>query len=369
MAHITTPSVDSSRLRFPLLDLARIVAALAVVFFHWCFLFGVDAPATQLRPWPEFYAWSKYGHLGVQLFFMISGFLVLQTAYSKTVATFIRARAVRLYPAFVACCTLSYLLISLIPNEPHSVLTLLYNLTMLNGVVDPFRGVAPTYIDGSYWTLALEWKFYVLIALLIATRQLSRVERCLWLWLVASCVYFIYPSAWLELLCLTPWNAYFVGGAAFFRGRTQGWTVSRCALVFGALIFGALQAGRQSEELAAMYNVEFDKFVSVAWIAAFFALFFLLTNPATRFNRSAIRLLTLAGALSYPIYLLHLRLGAAAVRAFWTPGDRFLLLVAMLAALMLAAYVVHRFVERPVWRVLHRRSVRVDKGISSTGAP
>ena len=358
MAQGESPHVVVSGVRFPLLDLARIAAALAVVFFHWCFLFGVEDASTQYRPWPEFSTWSKYGHLGVQLFFMISGFLVLQSAYSKGVATFLRARAVRLYPAFIACCTLSYALISLIPNEPRSVMTLLYNLTMLNGVIDGFRGVTPTYIDGSYWTLALEWKFYALVAILIATRQLARIERCLWIWMTASLIYQVHPTAWLELLFIAPWNAYFIAGAAFFRARTQGWTLSRSALVLLSLIFGMLQASGQTEQLTAIYSVDFDRTTSVALVATFFASFLLLTSTHRRIARRTQQLLALAGGLSYPIYLLHLRLGAAAVRGFWTAGDRFALLLAMLAALGLAAYVVHRFVERPVWRILHRSRFR-----------
>jgi peptidoglycan/LPS O-acetylase OafA/YrhL len=354
LAQREAPQVVVSGVRFPLLDLARIAAALAVVFFHWGFLYGVADASTHYRPWPEFSTWSKYGHLGVQLFFMISGFLVLQSAYSKNTATFLRARAVRLYPAFIACCSLSYALISLIPNEPRSALTLLYNLTMLNGVIDGFRGVAPTYIDGSYWTLALEWKFYALIAILIAARQLARVERCLWIWMTVSLAYQLHPTAWLELLFIAPWNAYFIAGAAFFRARTQGWTLSRSALVLLSLIFGMLQASSQTDQVTAIYGVNFDRTVSMLVVAAFFASFLFLTRPNLRIARRTQQIFVLAGALSYPIYLLHLRLGAAAIRAFWTAGNRFALLLAMLTALGLAAYVVHRCVERPVWQALRR---------------
>jgi len=344
--------------RFPLLDLARIIAALGVVFFHWCFLFGVEDASTRYRPWPEFAAWSKYGHLGVQLFFMISGFLVLQSAYSKSTLTFLRARAIRLYPAFIACCVLSFALISVIPNEPRSIPTLLYNLTMLNGVIDGFRGVAPTYIDGSYWTLALEWKFYALVAVLIAARQLARVERCPWIWMTASVAYQLHPIAWLELYMITPWSSYFIAGAAFFRARLQGWTVSRSALVLLSLVFGMLQASSQTDQLAILHGVSFDKTASATIVAGFFVSFFLLSRPNLRISRRMRQAFALAGGLSYPIYLLHLRLGAAAVRAFWTASGRFVLLLAMLTALGLAAFFVHRFVERPVWRVLHRSQSR-----------
>ncbi|MGH7488522.1 MAG: acyltransferase family protein, partial [bacterium] len=354
----TTTKQVNPGLRFPLLDLARILAALAVVFFHWCFLFGVEDATTRFRPWPEFAAWSKYGHLGVQLFFMISGFLVLESAYSKDLVAFAKARALRLYPAFIACCALSYALISLVPNEPRSMMTLLYNLTMLNGVIDGFRGVAPTYIDGSYWTLALEWKFYVLVALLIVVRQLARVDRILWVWMTASLAYHVSPTAWLELLCIVPWNAYFIAGATFFRARIHGWTPARCLLISIAILFAAEQASGQAAQLTTMYGVDFDGAVSITIVVTFFALFLLLTGPSYRFSAKTQRVLALAGALSYPIYLLHLRLGAATVRAFWTTGDRFFLLTAMLAALGLVACAVHQFVEKPVWRALRRPSPR-----------
>ena len=354
MAQAELRKVVVSGARFPLLDLARIVAALGVVFFHWCFLFGVEDASTRYRPWPEFSAWSKYGHLGVQLFFMISGFLVLQSAHSKSTVTFLRARAIRLYPAFIACCVLSFALISLIPNEPRSVPTLLYNLTMLNGVIDGFRGVAPTYIDGSYWTLALEWKFYALVAILIAASQLDRVERCLWIWMTASVAYELHPLAWLELLLITPWSSYFIAGAAFFRARLLGWTLSRSLLILFSLVLGMLQASNQTEQLEIIHGVSFDKTVSTTIVASFFVSFFLLTGTNLRISRRVQQAFALAGGLSYPIYLLHLRLGAATVRAFWAAGSRFVLLLSMLTALGIAAFFVHRFVERPFWRVLHR---------------
>jgi peptidoglycan/LPS O-acetylase OafA/YrhL len=229
---------------------------------------------------------------------------------------------------------------------------------MFNGVVDSFRGVAPTYIDGSYWTLALEWKFYALVAILIAARQLDHVEIWLWVWMAASVGYQLHPMPWLELLLITPWSCYFIAGAAFFRARLRGWTVSPGALVSLSLVIAMMQASRQTEELETIYGLSFDKVASTAIVATFFASFFLLTRSNLGISRRAQQILVLAGGLSYPIYLLHLRLGAAAVRAFWTAGDRFILLFAMLTALGVAAFVVHRFVERPVWRALHRSRSR-----------
>src|SRR5262249_32855296 len=157
------------------------------------FFFGADDASAGDRPWPGLSVAARYGHLGVQLFFMISGFLVLQSAYAKDLAGFARARVLRLYPAFLVCCAFTFAVVAFIRSEPSSLPSFLYNLTMLNGVIDSFRGVAPNYVDGSYWTLALEWKFYALVAILIAVRQLDRVERVLWVWTAASALAVAYP--------------------------------------------------------------------------------------------------------------------------------------------------------------------------------
>jgi peptidoglycan/LPS O-acetylase OafA/YrhL len=345
---------DRTSERFPAIDLARIAAALAVVFYHYGFFFGVDDAATGYRPWPGFSIVARYGHLGVQLFFMISGFLVLQSAYSKDLAGFARARAMRLYPAFLICCTITFAVVAFIPGEPSSLPTFLYNLTMLNGVVDSIRGVMPTYVDGSYWTLALEWKFYALIALLIAVRQLDHVERVLWIWITASALAIAYPSPLLDTYALTPWSAYFIAGAAFFRGHARGWTSSRVALIACALALCLVQAAAQNDYLAAVHHTPFNRLVSLGTVLAFFALFAVLSARSLQIRFLSPRTLVLLGALSYPIYLLHFRLGAAEFRALWGRLDRHMVLVIMLVAVVAASYAVHAYVERPAWRVLRR---------------
>ncbi len=86
-------------LRISELDLMRFCAALAVVFFHYAFR-GFWADHVSKMPYPWLAPVAKYGHLGVELFFMISGFVILMTATNHTVRGFVVCRMVRLYPAF-----------------------------------------------------------------------------------------------------------------------------------------------------------------------------------------------------------------------------------------------------------------------------
>ena len=122
---------------------------------------------------------AKYGYLGVELFFMISGFVILMTAANGSLKGFLISRFVRLYPAFWACCTLTFVTILALgaPRYEASLAQYLINMTMTSA----FVGVAE--IDGSYWSLFVEMKFYGLVALVLLLGQIRHSQLLLVLWL------------------------------------------------------------------------------------------------------------------------------------------------------------------------------------------
>src|SRR5689334_8689300 len=143
----------NNRTRFPELDLVRFLAACGVMLFHYTYL------GPQNHSWPGSFPFLgqifKYGYLGVDVFFILSGFVILLTAYDKDAITFTAARFVRLYPAYWICVTLTALAI-LLTGTHHNAVTLwqyLANLTMVHG----FAGIRD--VSGVYWTLAVELQF------------------------------------------------------------------------------------------------------------------------------------------------------------------------------------------------------------------
>ena len=338
--------------RFPILDLTRFVAALLVVFFHWCFLFNIADPAVRYKPWLDFEPYARYGYLGVNLFFLISGFLICQSAYLKTPGHFLRARVTRLYPAYLACCVLTYGVITLTGDRAISVSLFAYNMTMMNGVIDSFRGVPATYVDGVYWTLVVEWKFYALIFLLIATGQLDRVERFLWLWLLACLAYAIHPMRWLDTYLIASWGAYFVAGAAFFRTSIGGWTLSRAGLVLVSLSLCIAQAWQFAAELSVVHGKTFSALVIACLVTSFFLFFSALIHRRSFTRRAVPRWITTLGWLSYPIYLLHQQIGAVFIQRYWSLSNRYVLLVLAFAALVALAASIHFGIERRTWAAL-----------------
>jgi peptidoglycan/LPS O-acetylase OafA/YrhL len=60
---------------------------------------------------------AKYGYLGVDLFFMISGSVILVSTANASFKGFFVSRIVRLYPAFWACYRITFLTIFVIGGE------------------------------------------------------------------------------------------------------------------------------------------------------------------------------------------------------------------------------------------------------------
>lgn len=85
--------------RVGVLDELRLLAALAVVLFHFGFR-GRTLEVTEM----SLTAWEwllKYGYLGVQMFFVISGFVIAYSAEGRTPIQFGIARFARIYPMLV----------------------------------------------------------------------------------------------------------------------------------------------------------------------------------------------------------------------------------------------------------------------------
>jgi peptidoglycan/LPS O-acetylase OafA/YrhL len=321
--------IPAERGRVGALDILRFIAALAVVFYHYTYL--QDAEPGGLS------ALTLHGYLGVNLFFMISGFVVLWSARDRTASGFARARILRLYPEFwlsVLIAAAVYLAIPGASEHPIDGPTVLLNLTM---VPQLFR---VPYVDGVYWTLFPELKFYALLWVLLAVGQMRNAERWLALWLVvAAAVYITGYTSIIGSLVLHPYGPLFIAGCLFFLVYDSGWTIPRLAGVLLCLAISAHYAVVQIPGFVAGAHItDARRIESVLLIASFFAMFGIVSLRSVKIPAS--RITMQLGFLTYPLYLLH-NTGKAIFLSRPLAGPRWLWVgVALVFSLALSAFVV-----------------------------
>jgi peptidoglycan/LPS O-acetylase OafA/YrhL len=283
--------------RFSELDLLRFAAAAGVLLYHL-----TQQPSPSDIGYEALAQASRFGFLGVCMFFMISGFVVLWSAASKTTCEFAVSRMIRLYPTFWVCVLLTYAAIELSHKKDvvdlHTIAT---NLTMLAGF---FR---VPYVDGVYWTLTAELKFYGLLTLLLVTRQMARVEIWLSVWIcVSGLAAAISDLRLLQVLSIHPWGPFFASGCLYYLAWRHGFTGLRTSLI-GACAFLCIHNGASIQHEFSGIEDAWAQGVVVAVLAAMQLLFLALTVSRVRFPPS--RVWYWLGAVTYPLYLLHNEFG------------------------------------------------------------
>jgi peptidoglycan/LPS O-acetylase OafA/YrhL len=163
--------MDSER-HYDSFDILRLFAAALVLWTHHFALTGSEATFCEpLR--------VNYGIVGVYIFFAVSGYVnALSVDRRRSMFGFLKARAVRIYPALIVCVAVTIILCAVFTHvrlveyffSKETLKYAAYNSTMLRGfMVFPLPGVFetnpyPFVVNGSLWTLPLEAMIYIIFA-------------------------------------------------------------------------------------------------------------------------------------------------------------------------------------------------------------
>ncbi|GAA2877209.1 acyltransferase [Streptosporangium fragile] len=330
------------------LDLLRFVAALAVLAFHYFIAFASvwgDRPAELF---PAISTLSGLGILGVELFFMISGFVILMSVWGRSLGSFALSRLVRLFPAYwvsVAATAAVYGLTAATALDPklgpggYGV-----NLTMLQRAF----GVADA--NGVYWSLWVELRFYVLISILVITGvTLNRCLVFMGVWLLAAGFFTGSESFWVDLVVMPKYAAYFVGGMAFFLMTRFG---PKLVLWCLAGISGGLAVNAALDRVAGRIDkvgyaaMPVPEWAVVATVVGFYVVMAMVALGWLRWLRW--RGLVVLGALTYPLYLFHTTAAVLIVPALRDVLPPALTALVTVVAALAFSYLVYRVAERPV---------------------
>lgn len=329
------------------IDLMRFIAAMMVVFFHYAFRGYAGGDRIDM-PYPLLAPVAKYGYLGVELFFMISGFVILMTAASGSLRRFAVSRFVRLYPAFWTCCTITFLAILVMGGEVFSATLPQYlvNMTMLSG----FVGVPS--IDGVYWSLFVELKFYVMVAVLLAIGQIHHAQRWLVAWLLLSVAVEASGIERLRSMFITNYAAYFIAGATCYLVWLRGASKARVALLLACWAVATWQAVGGLAWFPRQFKQDINPLIVGAIITVFFVVMWLVAVRRT--GVVGRRTWITVGALTYPLYLLHQNIGYMIFNAGYPALNPHLLMWGTIALMLALSWAVHAWVEHPLSSPLKR---------------
>ena len=346
----------------PQLDGVRGIAVILVVVYHVGRLL-----------WPEASGWlAPGGFLGVDLFFVLSGFLITSLLLAEAehgggvaLGAFAVRRVRRLVPALVALMTV-LLAIALAGRMYDPAVMARSVVTVLTFSHNWAIGAGWRVELGYLWTVAVEAQFYVLWAVVVAAAVRARRPHLVLavaaavgivavvMWRLAQVeqgepLFFAYVGTASRL------DAPLVGALAgvvaaagwlpAFRGRaaTVGGTVGLAVLVGAAMRLDSLDE--------ALYR---GLFTLLALGAAVGVLAAVRAGPGRLTRSLALRPLVAAGIISYSLYVWHLPIFEMVGRN--TPGWHPLPRVALGVTLaVVAAVASYRFVERPFRR---RRAAR-----------
>lgn len=329
----TKPQTGQSRLVE--IDALRGVAAMAVVLFH---LTTRYMELFSFKGLPSFS--FPYGHYGVNLFFIISGFVIFMTL-EKTARSmdFVVSRFSRLFPVYWVAIFVTFAITHALglPAKLVSFDAALGNMLMLHGL---FR---VPHVDGVYWTLEVELLFYCGMFFLFRVGMLIRIHQALLALLALRLLYFVMARAFgidlpwilfrLSILAYIPW---FAIGICIYLATTRK----------GA---GDWKPPARTAALA-IFTLLIVESIALALLALAMAaaVFFAASGRLTWLRN---RVFVWLGAISYPLYLVHENIGWAIqlrLVELGLPTDTVILL-ALAAALGLAT-LLHRTVEKPAMR-------------------
>ena len=305
------------------LDALRGLAALAVALYHYTYFLPFMLPHASA---PAVSIW--WGCYGVQLFFAISGFVILGTLErTRNIERFVRARTNRLLPEYWGAMAITAPIAAAFAPERLRVdpLTWLCNLPMLQ------LWTGTKMVDDVYWSLNVEIGFYAAMALVWRLGWTRRIERVVLGWLAAKWLLAALAApSWLVLLLLTDHAQWFGIGLVAWRLWTGERRLRDQVPVLVAIVASACALGP----------------IGGPWLAGGMVALFLLVVDG-RMRWLAWPALLWMGKVSYPFYLLHAVIGYAVIGQLEAAGvDAPLAVMAALATTGLLATALNALVER-----------------------
>jgi len=318
--------------RIGVLDSFRFLAISIVILYHYYARWTIPLYTTNLYPYGDKFsnALTKSGYLGVHFFFIISGFVIyFSILRCHTFIEFLKKRLIRLFPPLLLCALITFILVRLLdpinqyPEFHSKLIDFLPSLTFTDASLwnKILHRNDISYIDGAYWSLIVEVKFYLLTGILyFSIKNKEQFVRCwtIMLIVITLLVEMSHPLVshhilsanflvFIQTIFFYNYIVFFSLGIYFYDYFVN--SKLRIDYIIPIILL-----------LLYCYR-HIHSIVELIFIVIFIALFLCLL-----FNNAVARLLDVSilrriGMASYTIYLLHQYLGMVLIKKF---GNSFL---------------------------------------------
>jgi peptidoglycan/LPS O-acetylase OafA/YrhL len=303
--------------------------------------------------YPDLYPVTKYWFLGVELFFLISGFVILASALNRSAIEFAISRGTRLYPTLWVAVIFTTGVLFFFHGQYFnmSLVEFVANLTLLND----YMHIGD--IDPVFWTLHMELQFYGCVFLLILVGVVQRVYWWLAAWMLLTICYALFKQPFFMPWFLPPaYSAYFMAGCIFYLGGQQGYRAFHWIMLILCLALSMYHVPALTEQFVENEQ-SFDRWVCAVIILGFYVFMYFVSIG--KFNIKTSATIVLLGGLSYPLYLTHHMFGRYLIDRLAPTVNAYVLLLGLSLLAMLIAFVIYMLVDQRLAKSLRRLLTQV----------
>lgn len=299
---------------------------------------------------------TAYGWIGVQLFLIISGFLIhlgfLSRNGSLNTSAFYSKRFWRIYPPYLIVLLIFFATAIGIKNYSYSnegYKDLFVHLFFIHNLFDKYY----FSINPSFWSLALEMQLYLIYPIFLFIRKWLGIKKTIII------IFLLTPASYFAVQSIAPHSKLVAQGFVFNNWFT--W----CAGAFLAerYINGQRLFGKFSLTIALLGSVAtilsgFFIAIELSGVIAIFAsiaFFEWLLHKEINIKTPINKALAIIGIVSYSIYLIHQPLIHLAIpwfnflgpKAYWA----FIKPIPIFISIFIISYFSYRFIELPSIRL------------------